>query len=311
MEPRRWGTRTRKVPPDIDFSKPRDLIQDLDTGLLALRYYSSEGEEVLVPVTVAGLGHPLGSKVTLASWRSSPVEPKDVNRLISSRGGSGTIIFQDSFEDDTFHWFTTPADQQVDGVTERSLNRAHSGRASLYIRNPVVSSDQDARRTFTHKSDLVGMEFWFSFNDNMRLTAAGQTVYGSLEFWDGVNRLEARADFRTNSKVWVIKTGAQVDKTVANANYRSYDDATATRSRENWNWVKIVADRQTKEWVSLETAEDYFDLKGTPLNQIADNTVVANTKHWGIELAMFVGSVQADMEAYYDDVVVTDERPWG
>ena len=248
-----------------------------------------------------------------------------INSLDASRTGrrstTGRLILYESFESPILARWTVN-DKDPKGVTERSFNRAWEGRASLYINNPnaATSQDQDARMGFTAQTDKVGAEVYYTFNDVMRATGAGQTIYLSVEYWDGNNRREARVDYYPNSKLLRYTHDANVQTTIstlsgAGPSQRAYDDTGASvRFKESWNWMKVVVDRSANSYVSIETPEIGLVQgsalpAGNNLNSLTDSSVLTGQKYWAIELAISGGGVapSSPFEAYFDALAVTDE----
>jgi len=260
---------------------------------------------------------------------SQPRFYKELPR-VPRRSSTGKVIFAEYFDNPQQNWFSndfaaagSPTPSTAGGaITERSFDRALYGqKASMHIINPdlvpATNPDMDCRLTFTHPSNIVGAEIWFTYNDIMRSTVGGQAVYLSVEEWDvaASTRYEGRADYRTNSKHWAYFHDSVTSNIFQNnVFYKAYDDTSANRSREMWNWVKVIVNRATHQWVSIETAEGLVPAASLPnganLNQFtSDSSFGVLNEAWGIEFAISGGSAvpTSPFEAYYGGLVVTDE----
>jgi len=198
------------------------------------------------------------------------------------------------------------------------------GNQSVGIQCANADGARDLRTTISIGQDYVGASVWFTYADVCRTTGGAGGPFLSLEFdapkdASSSYHYETHIAYYCNAKVWQILDSAGNAKTVASDAECGYNCALNTKAKQSWIFMKVVAQKSTKQWVQLIIPTGVYGCK-----EIAaittDHTCSLNVYNqpgridqynWQVELGWetFGLASTCACNALFDNVLVTDETP--
>lgn len=287
------------------------MIRKTD-GSVWLSYVDIEGVRREIPITLIGLGDLLGSRVTLSGLKANLIEPKDINRLITSLYPGGNVLYQDDFEASKVSNFYREGDT---GYTVQITSTEASLRGSKcmeffpalgdnkYVRWGILTSIPPSRR--------IGLELWWRTSRNyldwnyLKFIAFWLVLYEEGETGE-------TQEWVANLRFTPIKTDNYVYKGVwsyadKNGNYQPLGTQYLSEAQLLWNHLKLVVDFASQKYVSFHSAGRSFNIKDIPVWNYGRVGTDANML---MSLVSLVGNNAANAPyGYVDDFIVTMDEP--
>src|SRR2546428_7318696 len=137
---------------------------------------------------------------------------------------------------------------------------------SVGIQCANAVSARDLRTTISAEQDYVGASVWFTYADVCRTTSGAGGPFLSLEF-DAPKDASTSYHYETHiayycdARVWQILDSSGNAKTVASDTECSYNCGLNTKAKQNWIFIKVVAQKSTKQWIQLITPTEVYGCK--------------------------------------------------
>jgi len=290
---------------DIDVTYPATVIQRED-GSLWLTYRDKVGDYHTIPITITGLGHLLGSRTTLATAEGYLVDPKDINRLITSVYPTGKVYVQDDFEATAIGSY--PRYGSNGQLTEIITTKSFQGAKCFHLQAPAGGyAGFQLFQALPPKSRRWGMECWIQIPPAANLdhffiqfSHYGEGAVGAVPVAHAAIKFVPTAFNATYNHL----TGKWQYRTTGDTYVDFLEPYYIYTHSANWNYFKLVADFGEEKYVKailgrrvVEMPYDLFKVTtGNEPNIFATNIRVAATS-------------AGTMDLFCDNLVLTVEEP--
>ena len=206
------------------------------------------------------------------------------------------------------------------------LNNTYTfmGNQSVGLQCANPASARDLRTTLSTEQDYIGASVWFTFADVCRTTTGAGGPFLSLEFDEPKDtgtsyHYETHIAYYCDAKQWQILDSGGNAKTVATDTECGLNCSLNGKAKQNWMFVKVVAQKSTKQWIQLITPTGVYGCKDIAAIT-TDHTCNLNVYtqpgrieqyNWQVELGWetFALTSTCACNALFDNVIVTDETP--
>jgi hypothetical protein len=234
-------------------------------------------------------------------------------------------IWADDFEAPSLaKWYSLDSCGGAESWGRLNTTYAFMGNHSVGIQCANADSARDLRTTFSTEQDYIGASVWFTYADACRTTGGAGGAFLSLEFDAPSNasyshHYETHIAYYCNARVWQILDSSGNAKTIASDTECGYNCGLNGKAKQNWIFVKVVAQKSTRQWVQLITPTGVYGCKDIA-TITTDHTCGLNVynqpgridqNNWQVELGWetFALTSTCACNALYDNVVLTDETP--
>jgi len=235
-----------------------------------------------------------------------------------------TTIFFENFAGTVPSWHQN--DDCTTGAVSRNTTIAFPGDiASLWINCRTSGQIEDAHFSFAYppSTDYAGVSVWMTGGTLvMNDTASSGVASISIEYWDQDEHLEAKLDYSPRLCNWDFFYGAAG----ASATIIKMCVPTETQTAgpitphiaQSWVPIKLVMQRSTDKWVSIEIADKTFtaaDLEAKAAGGSSIRSISAVGAGWppdvfgSAEFSVSSGSTTVDNSFHFAHLHVTDESP--
>ena len=234
-------------------------------------------------------------------------------------------IWADDFEGPSLaKWYNLDSCGGPESWGRLNTTYAFMGAQSVGIQCANAASARDLRTTISTEQDYVGASVWFTYADVCRTTTGAGGPFLSLEFDASKDastsyHYETHIAYYCDARVWQILDSSGNAKTVASDIECSYNCGLNTKAKQNWIFMKVVAQKSTKQWIQLITPTGVYGCKEIA-TITTDHTCGLNVYtqpgridqyNWQVELGWdtFALTGTCARNALFDNVLVTDETP--
>ena len=234
-------------------------------------------------------------------------------------------IWADDFEGPSLaKWYNLDSCGGPESWGRLNTTYAFMGNHSVGIQCANADSARDLRTTLSTEQDYIGASVWFTYADACRTTSGAGGPFLSLEFDAPSNasysyHYETHIAYYCNARVWQILDSNGNARTIASETECGYNCGLNGKAKQNWIFVKVVAQKSTRQWVQLITPTGVYGCKEIA-TITTDHTCGLNVynqpgridqNNWQVELGWetFALTSTCACNALFDNVVLTDETP--